>query len=1034
MNSETVGSLFQSGTGGDPASKWVETMGRLHESLSFEEAAEVAIDFLMELTGMASVVIYYSGLEEYYPLRLVGQKIIPDSPIPYAETLFSENTVAQESLKRRTVIVTQNSEDSPEYGARMLRRHTRTGVSIPLIAHNQAVGVMQLSDHRPYRFEERHLPQVTTLARHLALSMDTIALREREQRTKVRAEILQQIASVSLSSTEASDAINISLGLLEATLPFQKVFITLQPELFRSLPVTEETRMELFKPFERMPIASEVVNLWSSLHLPDTRRQPQWITTQIFHPTIRSYIGAPLLRTNRILGVLSIMSESPFAFQEGDPPFVQTVATYLADILEKSHIFRRMAHREKIADDLVLMGVALSTSLDEEQLLTLMCEQSATIFEVDGSSVWLVEGEQLRCVASNGIGSEALVGVVQDAVSEQFTAKVLASRRPIFLNHIRQANPRDPLWCDVVKARALLGVPFMHGNAPLGVLILMDTTTPDRFSQDDLEQLHLFGVQAALAIVNARLFAEARRRVDQLRLVNEIGRVATTNFLLQKIMANVTRALFKEFEYYAITLFLEIENRLNLYAIYLHDGSVQRAENYLLTLPKSTPYIAWQRTELAVNSTDRTFSMIFNNKPEHETGWYELSLPLIIAEDVIGVLNFERQTPISTDEQDVLESLASQMSFSVSNSRLFEIIQLQVADQDSRINQQTLALREQKEHIEAILQSVADAVITTDLEGRIISQNPAAVRFFSEAMRITKGLETLLGGIGDLVRSLLTSQKAEQTATLELGKLAVQAKVARVREGNHDAGTVIVLRDITPLREIDKLKSEFVSTVSHELRTPLSNIKLYLKLMETGKPEKRPAYQSILESETMRLERLIARLLDLTRLDHGLPQRSKWFNIIELIEENVQLNQALAQERGHQLSFDASENLSPSIFGDRDQIAQVLINLISNALNYTPNGGCIAVRCSENESSIRVEVEDNGIGVEKADMERIFDRFYRGRNLSENIMPGTGLGLSICKEIIALHRGSIGVESELGQGSIFWFTLPLVNEDEHGKS
>jgi signal transduction histidine kinase/putative methionine-R-sulfoxide reductase with GAF domain len=1007
----------------------LEIITQLYEATTLTEIADLVIDYLMELTAMACVTIYYAAPEEYRPLRLIGQKIQPGSPIPHAETMFSDDTVAGQSIAERRVIITQDAEASAEYGARMLRRNTRSGISIPLVAQGESVGVLQLADQRAYQFEVSYLPHIERLAHHLALSMNNVVLRQREQRSRQRIETLQQIALVALSTNDTTDAIDVTLQLLATTLTFDQVCITLQSDLLHQIRIAADTR--LFASFAQIPIAAEVAEAWSAIYLPDARRDPRWVTSRAEWPLVRSYVGAPLLRSNRVLGVLSLMSQTPFAFQDGDVTLIQTVANHLADMLEKSHIFQRMERRERVAADLVMMGVALSASLDEEEILSVVCEEGGAIFHVDAPSVWLLQNGMLRCVAARGSGADELKDMEHAIHSAEFASMVLTSRRPIYFNHTFRILPLDGLWHRIVGAQALLGVPFMHGNTPLGVLVLADTRAPDRFSPDDLEQLHLFGGQAALAIVNARLFAEARRRVDQLRLVNEMGRVATSDYLLENVIEGVGAALFKEFRYHAITLLLvNDEQKLELYAYLSHDGTIRRPRNFALTDTRSAAWRAWKHGEISMNTGQLTMSAIFGGDDHIVDGCYEVALPLIIADSVIGVLNFERHTPISTDELDVLESVASQMASSVSNTHFFEANQLQLQLLDTRVQAQTQAIREQKEHIEAILQSVADAVIITDLEGNIISQNPAAERFFVAVARITKGFEILQRTLTNLVGNVLESENNEHTATLELGKITLQAKAARVREGVHDVGTVIVLRDITPLREIDRLKSQFVSTVSHELRTPLSNIKLYLKLLETGKPEKRNSYQEVLQSETTRLEHLIARLLDLTRLDQGIPRRMKWFSLLDLIHETVQINSVQARERTLALTFTPPDNLPPMIYGDRDQIAQVLFNLIGNALNYTPSGGRVAVRCIEGAGQLRVEVQDNGIGVEKADLERIFDRFYRGSNVADNVMPGTGLGLAICKEIIALHHGRIGVESVPEQGSTFWFTLPFTKQGE----
>ena len=291
----------------------------------------------------------------------------------------------------------------------------------------------------------------------------------------------------------------------------------------------------------------------------------------------------------------------------------------------------------------------------------------------------------------------------------------------------------------------------------------------------------------------------------------------------------------------------------------------------------------------------------------------------------------------------------------------------------------------------------------------------------------------------------------------KLEKLTLQARSAPIlSEDRHVMGTVTVLRDITRLRELDRLKSKFVSNVSHELRTPLTNIKMYVSLLKSGKAEKRARYLEIIERESDRLTMLIEDILSLSHLEarETPPQRTP-VAVDEIVESVLNAHRLRAESKSIDFSAQVAPSL-PLIKADRNQIIQMLTNLVSNALNYTPEEGLVrisafqvqvtrgtahVVQGAEGEKGeektlvlplggvrdgtwIAIRVTDTGIGIPAEDRERIFDRFYRGKVETLGI-PGTGLGLPIVKEILDLHNGHVFVESEEGKGSTFTVLLPV---------
>jgi signal transduction histidine kinase len=238
------------------------------------------------------------------------------------------------------------------------------------------------------------------------------------------------------------------------------------------------------------------------------------------------------------------------------------------------------------------------------------------------------------------------------------------------------------------------------------------------------------------------------------------------------------------------------------------------------------------------------------------------------------------------------------------------------------------------------------------------------------------------------------------------------------------------------LREFDRLKDQFVSNVSHELRTPLANIKLYAGLLKHGKSEKLQHYLETLRRETLRLEKLIEDLLELSRLNAGTaPIMLNPIDVNQLIESLIADRASLIADRSLSLNTELGSNLPP-VLGDPWRLEQVLSNLLANAMNYTPQGGTIAICTSQQEDDqqewVTFTVEDTGLGITAEELPHVFERFYRGTAGRQSGAPGTGLGLAICQEIIDRLGGRITVESEPGHGTIFtvWLKTLIRNPSD----
>jgi signal transduction histidine kinase len=244
-------------------------------------------------------------------------------------------------------------------------------------------------------------------------------------------------------------------------------------------------------------------------------------------------------------------------------------------------------------------------------------------------------------------------------------------------------------------------------------------------------------------------------------------------------------------------------------------------------------------------------------------------------------------------------------------------------------------------------------------------------------------------------------------------------------------GRIIVLREITKEREVARLKSELVATVSHELRTPLASVLGFAELLRYTKVDHETSqrYLGIIDNEAKRLTALVDDFLDLEKIEAGRFELAlESFDLGLLLQRQVEFFGL--QSAAHRLAFDRPDE-PLALLADRNRIGQVIANLISNAIKYSPRGGVVTVAAVARDDTIAVSVTDSGIGIPPSQQANLFTRFFRVDSSDTRAIGGTGLGLALCKEIVVAHGGTMGLESSEGTGSTFWFELPIVSAGRH---
>jgi signal transduction histidine kinase len=350
--------------------------------------------------------------------------------------------------------------------------------------------------------------------------------------------------------------------------------------------------------------------------------------------------------------------------------------------------------------------------------------------------------------------------------------------------------------------------------------------------------------------------------------------------------------------------------------------------------------------------------------------------------------------------------------------------------------------RTRREQVEAVLDVLGDAVIVADAHGDLLHANHRAASLLVAPLDESYGQN-----IAEIMRNSDLGEHIASAARQELAdgcpaefetdfdEVHTTCEVSLQTVGTEKESlraVVAVLRDLAREREVARLKSDFVSKASHELRTPLSSIAAYVEMLIDGDAADEAArgeFYTVIQTETERLRRLIDNLLNISRIEAGLMNIDReTVDFKPLIERAVTTMSPHAGEKRIEIRREIAP-VGLCAVGDEDMLFQVIVNLLSNAIKYTPEGGRITITADSDNltHAIHLSVSDTGLGLSKSDADRVFEKFYRVENY-RRFAEGTGLGLNLCQQIVeTLHSGQMGVESTVGMGSRFWFSVPMFN-------
>jgi PAS domain S-box-containing protein len=531
-----------------------------------------------------------------------------------------------------------------------------------------------------------------------------------------------------------------------------------------------------------------------------------------------------------------------------------------------------------------------------------------------------------------------------------------------------------------------------------------------------------------------------QRRAIQLQVAAEIARDATASLELDRVLNRTVQLVRSRFGFYHAGIFLLDEQ--GEYAI-LHAAAgdqsasemLERGHRLKVGQEGIVGYVTSSgKPRLVLDVRDDKIHYLNPALPETRS---EMALPFKVGERIIGAMDVQSRHEDAFDDHDViiLQTLADLLAIAIDKARLHEQVQRHADELEHRVQERTYELERERAQLQATLDSMGEGVIYDEkLQTRYINRALTVLTGYQSSewhgyLDPLKPADTSHTEFAGLMRTIYETVdrigiwrgefRFRRKDGLEFDAGLTCTKVAD--EDGHIVGAVTIIRDVSQEKALQAQKSRFVANASHELRTPITNLKTRLYLLHK-QPEKLDEHLQVVENVVERMRRLVEELLDISRFERGLISLQPQRVLLQVLIANVIATQLPEAERKH-ITLTAKLPRDPLyIYADPDRIEQVITNTVTNAINYTADGGTVTVVVTPTNGQAVIEVFDTGIGIAPENIDQVFQPFFR---VGESSVTGTGLGLSIAKEIIEMHGGEIGVESEFGKGSRFYIKLAL---------
>jgi two-component system, OmpR family, phosphate regulon sensor histidine kinase PhoR len=682
----------------------------------------------------------------------------------------------------------------------------------------------------------------------------------------------------------------------------------------------------------------------------------------------------------------------------------------LAEQLRRAHV--EMRRRVNEMSTLFGIGKAVTSLLSVKKILDRVLEAAMYLSSAEESNIWFLDRESndLKAYAKKGSGATQ-PDVQQLALKDTQIGQVMSSGRPF----------RDSSFSGkgiTVKtgysARAVLYVPLMLRGEAIGVLGVTNRTEPRTFSERDEFLLSALADYAAIALENARVFQATDSALasgnDELRTLIQITRTLTASLDLDEVVRMTIKQVHDSWQIEASSLWLLDEESQTLRVLANVGTPAETLNRFRVPVGQGfVGHVAQTGGWVFTNAVDE--HPLHFREIDQETGFKTHSLlcvPLIFRDQVIGAMQLLNKLDGPFDDRDVerAQSIANAVAIGVTNSRLFE------------------AAESRQQQLSATLEHNGNPIIITDSEDRIVLLNQKA--------RVR--LDLTVSAIGQSVTQIVRPAELANFLVRPLDRGSAQQAEIMLADGSTwlcklapipSYGRVLILQDISYLKELERGKSEFIATISHDLRAPLSSVIGFAQAVGEAGPlnEDQQLYLERIKRSSNRMMEMVNGLLKLGQVTAGLDEGRQSCNLVELAREAILDWQAEAGTKEIDLSL-AFSNETFMVNGNDMLLRQAIGNLIDNAIKYSTAGQEVKVQISSSDGMAQLTVTDQGAGIAASDLPNLFEKFYRAKN--DRDVDGIGLGLTLVRSIAEAHGGKAWAESQPGTGSVFSIILPLV--------
>jgi GAF domain-containing protein len=966
--------------------------------------------------------------------------------------------------QRKPVLIPENTAHViANLGLEVIGKPALSWLGVPLTASDRVLGVMAVqSFSRSYAYSQEDLSLLTTLATQAAIAMENAQLYGQMRRRTAEMALLNTVSSAVNSTLDLDQVLQIVVTSIMPIMFCQKAALYLLDSPDGKLQL--RTAQGLSQEFKKSLVWQDNVRFQrvrdqNMVIVPDvaTSKLPAAEIRLALEEGYRAFAETLLITQNEPIGMLGIYYEQVHYLDLAERDllitFANQVSTAIANARLYSHTDQALARRVEELSVIERIGRELTSTLEPRRVIDLVLEQAMSATNATQGYIAMSNDgaqHQVNIVTQQGYADEITHRALSASGSSGngVVERVLRDGQLTLVRDVQRNSSGAPLDPSI---RALLTVPILREGTVLGAINL-ESNRVNGFDDQDANFVSQLATQAAVALKNAQLFQERSQRVEELSLLYQASLALASSLEYDDVLDIISR------------LARHITNSDSV-TLYLYDATHDRFEQ-----ATSQGYRAEETHPSGIRRQGTTRTIIETKQPLliHDTLTYPNINPLVLEREtravigvpvmsqgeVLGVLYINHRRPHIYSENDVrlIGALANQAGATMSNVELF--------------NQVSQA----RDRLEAIINSTRDGILVLDNSGCVVIAN-ARMRLFSELRRdqlVGRTVEELIQDhpgelmnfLGLTLDDLSTWATSLQTDPTKSSSRTFQIPISEgassqpqrthtrsaelfgmpvLDKENQVIGRLMVFRDITEEKELEKMREDLTGMMVHDLRSPLAAVLSGLEMIQelTASEDSDP-----LAVHAMRVAKrscnsmltLVNSLLDINQLESGrMPLLRAPAPFAPLVRSAVARLSALADERGVIVHTELPLDL-PMVEMDNEKIGRVLINLLDNALKFTPDGGqitlCAVREIRKKENVLLCSVSDTGPGIPPEYREKVFDRFAQVHGQTAPRGPrGSGLGLAFCKLAVEAHNGRIWVETEPGQGCTFYFTLPVAEID-----